>query len=161
VLPQADVLQSQVAHDMAGRVWHTTHTGACGRHAAAPRTLGMSLQLQQPLQAHHPWLTHVVVCCAGGMLPGQSLMATELFDAASGRGVRLFSNAPGLQVYSGNFLEGAPGKGGTKYKKHQSVCLESQTYPNAVNTPDFPSPWVRLGETYQHSMTYQFFVRPA
>ena len=85
--------------------------------------------------------------------------AAELYDPGSGRSLTLRTNAPGLQVYSGNFLEGVPGRDGVTYAKQQSICLESQTYPNAVNTPAFPSPVIQPGETYRHLMVYEFMCR--
>ena len=93
---------------------------------------------------------------AGGMLPGPVRAAAELRHEASGRGLRVSTNAPGLQVYSGNFLDGVPGKGGVTYAKQQSICLETQTYPNAAKQPRFPSPWVSPGETYRHELVYEF-----
>jgi aldose 1-epimerase len=82
--------------------------------------------------------------------------AAELCDSKSGRWLRLSTNAPGLQVYSGNFLDGVPGKGGVHHKARQSICLESQTFPNSTKQPLFPSPWVSPGQTYRHVMVYEF-----
>lgn len=81
----------------------------------------------------------------------------QLRDPDSGRGLMLSSNAPGLQVYTGNFLEGVAGKNGVEYRKHQSICLESQTFPNSVNEESFPSPFIRPGEVYRHRMDVRFF----
>ena len=96
--------------------------------------------------------------CAGGTLPGPPRLAAELRHGGAGRGLRVFTTAPGLQLYSGNFLGGVPGKGGLCYGPRQSVCLESQTYPNSVNEPRFPSPWVLPGEVYRHVMRFEFFT---
>lgn len=90
------------------------------------------------------------------MLPEPVRAAAELRHEASGRALRLHTNAPGLQVYSGNFLDGVPGKDGATYSKQQSMCLETQTYPNSAKQPLFPSPWVSPGETYRHVMVYEF-----
>ena len=92
------------------------------------------------------------------MLPGAPKPAAELTDTASGRQILLSTNAPGIQVYTGNFLEGVAGKGGAKHCKHQSVCLETQTYPNSVNEEAFPQPWLQPGEQYEHLMVYEFRV---
>jgi aldose 1-epimerase len=95
------------------------------------------------------------------MIPGELRLAGELLEPRSGRTLRLRTNAPGLQVYTGNFLAGVPGKDGTVYKKCHSVCLESQAYPNSVNDDHFPSPWVEAGQVYTHTMAYElFFTRP-
>lgn len=95
----------------------------------------------------------------GGMKPVQmcTVPVAELRDPETGRGLVLSSNTPGLQVYTGNFLEGVSGKDGVQYKKHQSICLESQTFPNAVNIDTFPSPFLRPGEVYLHRMDVRFF----
>lgn len=93
---------------------------------------------------------------AGGMIPDGVRLAAELCDSKSGRWLHLSTNAPGLQVYTGNFLDGVPGKGGIQYKARQSVCLESQTYPNSTKEPLFPTPWLSPGQTYQHVMLYEF-----
>lgn len=84
-------------------------------------------------------------------------LAAVLRDTSSGRSLTVHSNAPGLQVYSGNFLDGsAVGKDGIPYARHSGVALESQGFPNSVNTPSFPSVVVRPGETYRHEVLYQF-----
>lgn len=95
----------------------------------------------------------------GGMKPVQrsTVPVAELRDPESGRGLVLSTNAPGLQVYTGNFLQGAAGKDAVTYEKHQSICLESQTFPNSVNIPSFPSPFIRPGEVYKHRMDLRFF----
>lgn len=95
---------------------------------------------------------------AGGMRKGMC-KAAVLYHPQSGRKLKLHTNAPGLQVYTGNFLEGVPGKDAVTYVKQQSICLESQTYPNAVNTPAFPSPLVQPSTTYVHRMTYELTVQ--
>jgi galactose mutarotase-like enzyme len=105
------------------------------------------------------------ISCAGGMfavdasdrplsaappfLPCQSI---RLCDSKSGRYIDISTNAPGVQVYTGNFLNDTPGKDGAKYQRHQSVCLETQSYPNAVNEPNFPNPWIMPGQSYRHEM---------
>lgn len=97
---------------------------------------------------------------AGGMRPVEqgTVPVAELRDPESGRGLELSSNAPGLQVYTGNFLEGAPGKAGVVYCQHQSICLESQTFPNSVNVAAFPSPFIRPEEVYRHRMDVRFLT---
>jgi aldose 1-epimerase len=92
------------------------------------------------------------------MLPETRIVA-ELYDAESGRAVTIESNAPGLQVYSGNFLEGVSGKDGVTYHKHQSVCLETQTYPDSVHHSAFPSPFLAPGQNYKHEIVYHLHTR--
>lgn len=85
--------------------------------------------------------------------------AVKLRDPSSSRVLNLWSNAPGMQFYTGNNLNGSVvGKGGTAYVKHGALCLETQGFPNAINQPNFPSVVVRPGEKYQHSMLFEFSV---
>eukprot|EP00898_Chlorokybus_atmophyticus_P000124 jgi/Chlat1/1111/Chrsp110S01552 len=78
-------------------------------------------------------------------------------ESISGRVMELHTTAPGMQFYTGNFLDGsAKGKGGARYSENAALCLETQGYPDAVNQPSFPSVLVRPGETYQHDMLYRF-----
>ena len=87
--------------------------------------------------------------------------AARLEDPASGRWMEVFTNEPGLQFYTGNFLDGSTtGKGGTVYAKHAGLCLETQKFPDAVNKPAWPSPILRPGETYRHLMVHRFGAQP-
>ena len=64
--------------------------------------------------------------------------------------MEVFTTEPGIQFYTGNFLDGTiKGKGGVVYKKHAGLCLETQHFPDSVNHPDFPSTILRPGETYR------------
>lgn len=74
--------------------------------------------------------------------------AAHLHDPASGRSMEMWTTEPGLQLYSGNFLDGSiPGKGGRRHGRRAGVCLETQRFPNAVNRPEFPTSVLRPGET--------------
>ena len=81
-----------------------------------------------------------------------------LSDPASGRVLELFSDQPGLQLYSGNFLFGQTGKGGATYAHRSACCLETQGFPNAVNEPSFPNTILRPGETYRQLTVHRFRV---
>lgn len=74
----------------------------------------------------------------------------------SGRKMELYTNAPGLQFYTGNFLKDVKGKGGCVYEAHAALCLETQGFPDAVNQPNFPSQIVFPGKAYRHSMLFKF-----
>eukprot|EP00271_Cylindrocystis_brebissonii_P005232 TRINITY_DN17189_c0_g1_i1.p1 TRINITY_DN17189_c0_g1~~TRINITY_DN17189_c0_g1_i1.p1 ORF type:complete len:446 (-),score=54.14 TRINITY_DN17189_c0_g1_i1:527-1864(-) len=89
--------------------------------------------------------------------------AARVVDPVSGHTMDLWTTAPGVQVYSGNFLDGTlKGKGGAVYQRHSALCLETQGFPNAVNEPSFPSVLLRPGETYRHVMLHRFgFVGPS
>jgi len=84
----------------------------------------------------------------------------ELYDSASGRFMQVFTTEPGIQFYSGNFLDGTlPGKEGRRYVQHAGLCLEAQHYPDSPNRPAFPNTILRPGETYRQTTIYQFSVR--
>nr|CAB3484736.1 unnamed protein product [Digitaria exilis] len=77
-------------------------------------------------------------------------------SGASGRGMELWANQPGVQFYTSNFLDGVKGKGGSVYGQYAALCLETQGFPDAVNHPNFPSQIVRPGGVYRHDMVFKF-----
>jgi aldose 1-epimerase len=87
-------------------------------------------------------------------------MAT-LSHAASGRMVEVFTTEPGIQFYSGNFLDGTLTgcKGGKPYIWHGGLCLETQHFPDSPNQPSFPNTILKPGETYTHTTVYKFSVK--
>jgi aldose 1-epimerase len=91
--------------------------------------------------------------------PGELRPAARLADPASGRVMDVLTDQPGVQLYTGNFLDGSlRGKAGATYPQHSLLCLETQNFPNAVNQPTFPSPVLRPGRTYRHTMVHRFSV---
>lgn len=84
-------------------------------------------------------------------------LAARLYSPASGIGVEVYTNEPGIQVYAGNFLDGTvKGKGGVAYPPRASVCLETQHYPDTPNKPQWPSAVLRPGERYTSHCTFRF-----
>ncbi|MFF9042904.1 aldose epimerase family protein [Streptomyces parvulus] len=80
-----------------------------------------------------------------------------LRDPASGRTLRIATDQPGLQFYSGNFLDGTlTGTGGALYRQGDALCLETQHFPDSPNQPSFPSTVLRPGETYRTSTVHSF-----
>lgn len=80
-----------------------------------------------------------------------------LRDPASGRTLELFSDQPGVQVYTGNFLDGSiTGKGGAVYAKQSGICLETQTYPDTAHHPEWPTQRLDPGSIYRHTMVHRF-----
>jgi len=72
--------------------------------------------------------------------------------------MEIYGNQPGLQFYSGNFLNGTLiGKNNFKYQKHAGLCLETQHFPDSPNYPDFPSTILHPGDVYNFKTTYSFF----
>jgi aldose 1-epimerase len=86
--------------------------------------------------------------------------AATVYDPATGRTLEVTTDQPGIQFYTGNFLDGTlKGKGGTVYGKHAGFCLETQHFPDSPNQPKFPSTELKPGETYHTVSTYKFGVR--
>ncbi|KAL6050773.1 hypothetical protein STEG23_015311, partial [Scotinomys teguina] len=79
--------------------------------------------------------------------------------AGSGRVLEVYTTQPGVQFYTGNFLDGTlRGKGGAVYPKHSGFCLETQNWPDAVNQPQFPPVLLGPGEEYNHTTWFKFSV---
>jgi aldose 1-epimerase len=86
-------------------------------------------------------------------------VAARVESPRSGRVLELSTDQPGLQFYSGNFLDGtAAGKGGRLYRQSDALCLEPQTWPDTPNRSDFPSARLEPGETYRHRLVYRFMT---
>ena len=86
--------------------------------------------------------------------------AAEIYEEKSGRVMEVYTTKPGVQFYSGNFLNGLePGKGGTTYIKRSGLCLETQYVPNAINNKNFSSPILKAKQKYEHSTIYKFSTR--
>jgi aldose 1-epimerase len=80
-----------------------------------------------------------------------------LRDGASGRTLRIATDQPGLQFYSGNFLDGTlTGTGGSLYRQGDALCLETQHFPDSPNQPSFPSTVLRPGQTYRTTTVHSF-----
>lgn len=84
--------------------------------------------------------------------------AAKVRDPSSSRVLNLWTNAPGMQFYTANYVSGITGKGGAVYDKHAGLCLETQGFPNAINQPNFPSVVVQPGQKYKHSMLFEFSI---
>jgi aldose 1-epimerase len=91
--------------------------------------------------------------------PDKHGFAAELTDPGSGRRLCVYTTQPGIQFYTGNFLDGSiTGKHGVRYEKHAGLCLETQHYPDSPNHLAFPSTVLQPGETYRHNTTYRFSI---
>lgn len=85
--------------------------------------------------------------------------AARLTDPKTGRTLDVATTEPGVQFYSGNFLDGTlTGKGGQVYQRRAGLCLETQHYPDSPNKPDFPSTIVRPGKEYRSTTVFTFGV---
>jgi aldose 1-epimerase len=86
--------------------------------------------------------------------------AAEVYEPKSGRMLQVFTTQPGIQFYSGNFLEdGIPGKEGKIYRHRYGFCLETQHYPDSPNHPNFPSTELQPGQQYRETTIFKFSVR--
>ena len=91
---------------------------------------------------------------------GKLAEAAELYDPASGRVLKVLTDQPGIQFYSGNFLDGSiQGKGGKPDELHAALCLETQHFPDSPNHLDFPNTELKPGEHYHTVTIYSFSVR--
>ncbi|XP_057972087.1 uncharacterized protein LOC131160428 isoform X2 [Malania oleifera] len=84
--------------------------------------------------------------------------AAKVKDPSTSRVLNLWTDAPGMQFYTANYVNDVAGKGGAVYGKHSGLCLETQGFPNAINQPNFPSIVVQPGEKYMHAMLFEFSV---
>ena len=91
---------------------------------------------------------------------GKLKLTARLSDPASGRQMEMWTTEPGVQFYSGNFLDGTiEGKQGLLYQKHAALCLEAQHFPDSVNHANFPATILRPGSLYKQETVYKFSVR--
>ena len=92
---------------------------------------------------------------------GQLTMLATVLEPNSGRVLEVFSTSPGLQFYSGNFLDGTiKGKGGQVYQFRNGFCMEPQHYPDSPNQPNFPSVVLKPGMLYKNTIIYRLSVQP-
>jgi aldose 1-epimerase len=100
----------------------------------------------------HNW----VINNPAGLLEVQA----RVYEPTTGRVLEVLSTEPGLQFYSGNFLDGSiTGKGGWNYKFRNGFCMEPQHFPDSPNHPDFPPVVLRPGEIYRNTILYRFTTR--
>lgn len=99
---------------------------------------------------------HCYVLRSGGDL---AALSARLVEPLSGRVLEVYTTQPGLQLYTGNALDGSlHGKGGQVYGRHAGVCLEAQHFPDAPNHAHFPSTVLRPGERYRHTTVYRMGI---
>ena len=95
-----------------------------------------------------------------GAEPGQLQLCGELYAPESGRLLTIYTTQPGVQIYTGNWLEGCPvGKNGHIYHDYDAVAIECQHYPDSPNEPEFPTTVLRPGEVFQQAIIFAFSVR--
>lgn len=90
---------------------------------------------------------------------GDAELVARIWDEKSGRVMEVYTDRPGMQLYTANNLNETNGKGGTDYKPYDAVCFETQNYPNAVNTPDFPNSILKAEEEFNSVTVYKFYAQ--
>lgn len=99
---------------------------------------------------------HNFVINGGGK---ELVFAARVFEPDSGRVMEVWTNEPGVQLYTSNYLDGSLiGKRGVVYSRHAALCLETQHFPDSVNHPNFPSTILRPGETYSQTTVHKFMT---
>jgi aldose 1-epimerase len=89
--------------------------------------------------------------------PGSLRLAATAYEATSGRTMQVWTTEPGMQFYTGNFLDGTlTGKSGKIYQRRFGFCFETQHYPDSPNQPSFPTTTLKKGATYKSTTIYRF-----
>lgn len=89
---------------------------------------------------------------------GEKRLAAKVMDPKTGRFVEVSTTEPGVQFYTGNFLDGSLSSGKTTFDQHSGFCLETQHFPDSPNQPDFPSTVLRPGEKFVSQTIFKFGV---
>lgn len=118
-----------------------------------PKTVGRDIEedyeaLNFGLGYDHNW------CLNNG---GKFAKVASLTGDRTGLSLEVYTDLPGVQVYTANFLDREPGKNGVIYCRRAGICFETQNYPDAINHPNFPSPIFKAGETYETTTEFKFF----
>ncbi len=123
----------------------------------SPTRIGLRINSENEQLRFGGGYDHNFVLDRGDSSDDALVMAASVYEPTSGRTMEVWTTEPGLQFYSGNFLDGTiTGKRGTVYEHRSGFCLETQHYPDSPNQPDFPSTILCPGDTY-HTMTeYRF-----
>lgn len=113
-----------------------------------PETIGKKI----PLEGYD------VNYCLKKVQPDDCELAARITEKQSGRIMEVLTTKPGLQFYSGNYLDIPKGKGGKEYKKFYGLCLECQHFPDSINHPEFPSTILEPGKEYKQTTIYRFLI---
>ncbi|MEZ5756860.1 MAG: aldose epimerase family protein [Emcibacteraceae bacterium] len=123
----------------------------------SPKPIGRDIgageqQIQYGLGYDHNWVLEK-------SSPNDFELAATVYSPKSGRMIKLYTDQPGLQFYTGNFLDGTvAGKENTNYQKRGAFCLETQHFPDSPNHSNFPTTVLRPGETYETTTVFEFGV---
>lgn len=119
-----------------------------------PQTVGARIDQLKPNPGGYD---HNYVLNAGGKALA---LAARVTEPTSGRVMEVLTTEPGVQLYTGNFLDGKlKGVGGVQYGRHSGLCLETQHFPDAINKPGFPSVVLRPGQTFDSTTVFKFSAK--
>ncbi len=121
-----------------------------------PRAIGERIHDDHPQIAIAGGYDHNFVL--GTKVIGMRLAAT-VFEPTTGRVMNIATSEPGLQFYSGNFLNGLKGRNNAVYNKHAAFCMEPQHFPDSPNKPQFPTVVLRPGKEFTSLTIYKFFLK--
>lgn len=138
-------------------------TGELAPVAGTPLDFTRPRLIGESIGENHQQLLHGQGYDHNWVLDGESeklKLAAEVFEPESGRVMEVWTTEPGIQFYSGNFLDGTlPSKSGGKYLFRSGFCLEAQHFPDSPNQPHFPSTILRPGQMYSQVTEYRFLTR--
>ena len=168
---QGEGSSSILDHEMTLQAAHYTPstsgqipTGEITSVAGTPFDFRKADKIGNRITSPHPQLKngggfdHNFVLDAGQ--PAQPALAAIVYDAQSGRRMEVLTTEPGVQFYSGNFLDGTlTGKAGRPYPKRSGFCLETQHFPDSPNQPAFPSTILRPGQTFRSTTIHRFSAK--
>jgi aldose 1-epimerase len=86
-------------------------------------------------------------------------LAAEVHEPVTGRGMQVWTTEPGMQLYTGNYLDNVRGKAGKTYNLREGFCLETEHFPDSPNRPDFPSTVLKPNRRYTQTTVYKFTAR--
>lgn len=134
-----------------GEIWPVEGTPMDFR---TPKLVGKDIDVDyEQLRNGHGYDHNWVLDTAGD----ESAIAAELYCPETGIDLKVYTCEPGIQVYSGNFLDGTvTGKGGVAYQRRTAICLETQKFPDTPNKPEWPSALLLPGETYTSHCVFEF-----
>lgn len=118
------------------------------------KTVGRDIDADDEQLKNGMGFDHNMVLNTGGDI---SVLAGRIEDSRSGISMEIYTTEPGIQFYTGNFLDGSvKGKRGIYYQKRSAICVETQHFPDSPNQPNYPSTLLRPGETYSSTCIYKF-----
>lgn len=122
-----------------------------------PKAIGAGLRADHPqIQMVHGY-DHNYVLNRSSIPVGELAEAARVYEPRTGRTMAVYTAEPGMQFYTGNFLDNVwVGRGGRVYRQHDGFCLETQHYPDSPHQPGFPSTVLRPGEVYRSMTVYRF-----